>query len=358
MAVIVEGYSVIVRNSTLAAKYPGGMEGYRRDCPNATFCSDAHLSRIGFMVHRDADVFVAQLAARGLMPYRKDVSEDIALVCQSDGLLRPCGWLELGRYRGASIAWLAGEERGDLHAPPGWTPERPLEHRSAEEARRRLEFVRSDGNVDLYRDKATGQEYYAGRTGSAATPDLSRHDDLYRQACGLIEGLILLDDRVPGQLDDGGRERLRGPIPILAEVVEINPNNWAAMWLLGKVYQRLGDQQSGLPWFSRAHRVNPEHPDVAREAAIAAMEVGRPEDAVIYCERALEAKPDDPGLQANMALALLFSGKPGDARTVAGEALRKDPADEITARIVGFIDEVLAGARPCPRHVRDLEEAD
>src|SRR3954466_182380 len=84
MAVIVEGYSVIVRNSTLAAKYRGGIEGYRRDCPNATFCSDAHLSRIGFMVHRDADVFVARLAAHGLMPYRKGAAEDIALVCQSD----------------------------------------------------------------------------------------------------------------------------------------------------------------------------------------------------------------------------------------------------------------------------------
>ena len=357
MAVLIEGYSVIVRNSTVVAKYPGGLEGYRRDCPNATFCSDAHISRIGFMVRHDADAFVAQLSARGLMPYRKDAAEDIALVCQSDGLLRPCRWLEIGRYRGVPIAWLAGEEMGDLHAPPGWTLERQLEHISAEEARRRFDFVRSDGNVDVYRDKATGQEYYAGRTGPATFPEHSRHEDLYRQACGLIEGLILLDDREPGQLDDVSRERLRGAIPLFVEVVDINPNHWPAMWHLGKVYHRLGDQESGLPWFARAHWVNPDHPDVAREAAIAAMEAGRPEDAVIYCERALEVKPDNPGLQANLALALLFSGKPVDARTVAGEALRKDPADEITARIVGFIDEVLAGARRCPRHVRDLENA-
>jgi tetratricopeptide (TPR) repeat protein len=140
-------------------------------------------------------------------------------------------------------------------------------------------------------------------------------------------------------------------------VVRINPGNWAAMWLLGKIYQRFDDYPSALGWFARAHRVNLDHPDVAREASIAAMESGRPREAVAFCERAIEANPDDPGLRANRALALLFSDRPADAQAAVAEAMRRDPDDEVTALVARTIDEVLSGERPCPHHIRDLQPA-
>ena len=226
---------------------------------------------------------------------------------------------------------------------------------SADEAKRRLEFVRSKDNVDVYRDKETGKELYVGRTASASDADRSRHDDLYNQGRALVKGLILLHDGTPRQIDQRDHRRLEQAIPLFGEVVRINPGNWAAMWLLGKVYQRLSDYGQGLQWFSRAHCVNPDQPDVAREAAIAAMEVGRPEEAVSFCERAIETKPDDPGLRANLAVALLFSGKPTEARKAADEALQRDPTDKITSKIVRIIDQVMAGKRPCPHHMRDLQ---
>jgi tetratricopeptide (TPR) repeat protein len=126
------------------------------------------------------------------------------------------------------------------------------------------------------------------------------------------------------------------------------------MWLLGKVYQRLGQYDQALEWFSRAHRVNPGQPDVAREAAIAAMDLGRPEEAIPFCERALESSPNDAGLRANLAVALLFSEKPAEALPVAQQALRQDPEDTITADVIRIIEEVLGGTRPCPHHIRDL----
>src|SRR5205823_1792956 len=139
--------------------------------------------------------------------------------------------------------------------------------------------------------------------------------------------------REPAPLDDDGRRRLDEAISLFDEVVRINPKNWAALWLLGKVYQRLGEYEKGLAAFARSHEIRPDQPDVAREASIAAMDLGRPEEAVVYCEQALRAEPDDPGLRANLALALLFSGKPQEAHAVAEEALRRNPADEISARI-------------------------
>src|SRR5436190_2105454 len=127
MSVVIEAFSVVVRNSTLDAKYAGGLENYRQDCPNDSFCADECLSRAGFMARTDADFFVAQLAAKGLMPYRKGAAEDVALANASDGLLHPCPWLELGRWGKAVIAWLADTKRGDVHAPKNWNADRQVQ---------------------------------------------------------------------------------------------------------------------------------------------------------------------------------------------------------------------------------------
>ncbi len=352
MAVPIEAYSVIVRNATLAAKYPGDEAAYRAACPNDTFCSDGNLTRIGFMKSRDAETYIAGLAAAGLTPSKDGVAEDVALVTQHAGPVKPCDWLEFGRYKSALLAWLAGTEPGDIHAPHGWTPERAMRHMTAAEAKEQLEFLRTENGIDIYRDKATGEEVYVGRTDP--DPDNTRHNELYQRASDLSYDLILLDDRPPVELDEAARQRLTTSIGLYEEVVSINPGNWAAMWLLGKVYQRLEDSARSLEWFARAHRVNPDQPDVAREASIAAMNADRPADAIPFCERALQVEPDNAGLRANLALALLFCERLEEARDAVADALRRDPSDAITQTLSRIIGEVIAGTRPRPHHVRDL----
>ncbi len=213
----------------------------------------------------------------------------------------------------------------------------------------------TEQNVEAYRDKATDQEIYVGRTVAENRLNVARHDELYREASSLIKGLIMVQDKACRPLDSSSRQDLTRAVALFEEVIRINPGNWSAMWLLGKIYQRIADPQHSLDWFSRAHRVNADHPDVAREATIAAMEAGRPVDAVAFGERAVAINPGDAGLRANLALALLFSEKPANAQKVANEALAADPKDQITAHIVAVIDEVLSGVRPCPHHVRELQ---
>ena len=220
------------------------------------------------------------------------------------------------------IAWLTGSQRGNLYAPPGWSFDRVLEYKSTAEVDRQLEFLRSEESVDVYRDLATGRELFVGRTSSRSPADDARHDELYSAACALIEGLIQLEGTA-SDLDEPARKRLSESVPLFEEVVQINPADWRAMWFLGKVYQRFNDPERSFDWFWRAHRVNPEQPDVAREASIAAMESGRPEQAVVFCQCAIEAQPDDPGLNANLALALLFCEKPTEARSAISEAIRR-----------------------------------
>lgn len=186
------------------------------------------------------------------------------------------------------------------------------------------------------------------------TPDDSEHDRCYKQAIELMQGEMILHDRSTAALGQSDRKQVGNAIPLLKRVIELNPQNWSAMWVLGKAHQRLGEFDVSFGWFARSHAIKPDHPDVAREATIAALEAGRPQDAIPFARRAIESSPDDAGLRANLALALLFSGAPGQADEVAREALAGNPSDEITKRIVSLIEDVVSGKWKCPRHVREI----
>ncbi len=182
----------------------------------------------------------------------------------------------------------------------------------------------------------------------------SQHDCLFKEGSGLVYPLIEIHGREFLDLTSAAGDQLRRGIDLLNQVLQINPHNWAAMWLLGKCYQRMRDNEMALDFFARAHAIKSDQPDIAREASIAAMELRRPLDAVGFCERAIEANPNDSGLRANLALALLFSGQAERAQQVARDALRRNPRDDITLRIAKVCREVLSGTRVCPRHVSDL----
>ena len=49
MAIPVEFFSVFSPKATINNKYPGGIEQYKADCPNASYLEDEYLCRIGFM---------------------------------------------------------------------------------------------------------------------------------------------------------------------------------------------------------------------------------------------------------------------------------------------------------------------
>ena len=137
MSVLVECYSVIVRRSEIEARYPGGLAGYQRDCPNRTFCADDRLVRVGFMDRRDIGMFMLRVLGRaGLASSPSGRLEDVqckassvAVVEQWRGPWHPeaSSWLEYAeRPDRVCLCWLGGTPAGDLSAPPGWLSERSL----------------------------------------------------------------------------------------------------------------------------------------------------------------------------------------------------------------------------------------
>jgi hypothetical protein len=176
VSVLAEALSVIVRRSTLETKYPGGVEGYRRDCPNATFCADKHLTRIAFMVPPDVQRWIDHLTRAGLIFVVNKQAVDFVVVDQRQGPTVPCSWIEGGRHPdGYSAVWLAGTIPGELEHPPRWTPaqSKSLGFISNAEVAERVLAIGRVGSTDVFLDFKTGKEVYVGRV--LETPAL-RHD--------------------------------------------------------------------------------------------------------------------------------------------------------------------------------------
>jgi tetratricopeptide (TPR) repeat protein len=116
------------------------------------------------------------------------------------------------------------------------------------------------------------------------------HDRLYDAATRLLK----LDGGPPPHLNWFGRRRVRKAIRAFQLVVELKPENWAALWLMGKAYQQLRKHELAIDCFSRSRVLNQNNPDIAREAGISAMECGRADLAVQFTQAALLLSPMTP----------------------------------------------------------------
>jgi Flp pilus assembly protein TadD len=148
------------------------------------------------------------------------------------------------------------------------------------------------------------------------TPEqIEEHNRVYNQAAQMVKGEIIVDGRQQAlALNSPIQLKLEQAIRLFEQVLALNPENWSAMWLVGKAYQRLGNYSAALKSFVDAHEVNPSQPDVLREASICAMSLGRSDEAVAHARRALESQPTNGGLRANLALALLLAGRLDEAK--------------------------------------------
>jgi len=184
--------------------------------------------------------------------------------------------------------------------------------------------------------------------------DHDEHDRLYEEALALIEPHLPMNQPQDAELLDEHRAQLQRGVEMLRRVIAINPQNWPAMWVSGMALRRLSELAPAMQMFTSACQLSGDNPDVPREAAITAMELGHYADAVMYTEQAIDNNPADAGLVANLALAHLLNQNPTEARRAAAYAVEADPADEISRQILAMIEDVVSGKRPNPRHPREF----
>ena len=164
------------------------------------------------------------------------------------------------------------------------------------------------------------------------------HNKAFEDARAIVKNEIFTHERPlipkPGWLL---RRKLNHALSLFDRVLELNPENWPAMWNVGKVHQRFGDNATALSWFERAYQVNPSQPDIAREAALCAMEIGQHDAAIIFAHRSVQIQPTNGGRHANLALAYLLANRISDAQTSIDTALAADSADKISQSIKAVI---------------------
>jgi hypothetical protein len=140
MSVLAEGFSIIVRRSTIDSDFPGGISEYRRLAPNKTFCADQYLTRVGFPDWPETKRFLeGRLHSVGLTQHYVNGNVDVGLVHQDEGIAALTPWLEWGRDEaGRSIAWLSGTDAGELGVPEGWSHDSAPRYIADAEATERL----------------------------------------------------------------------------------------------------------------------------------------------------------------------------------------------------------------------------
>jgi len=179
MAVLVEATSVVVRREAIDVCLDGGWTHFQDIVPNQTLCTDGELVRVGFMTPSDTEAFVKHLEYDGLTFCDGEKAIDLAIVDQDHGPTCRVDWLEVthftldvGQAEVTACYLLDGSpllpSRTDwLSAPESWTFEGSISqkrgyHRVDEHDD--IELIDHRDGVDVYRDRETGREVYAGRT--------------------------------------------------------------------------------------------------------------------------------------------------------------------------------------------------
>jgi hypothetical protein len=176
MAVLVEGISVVVRVASIKAKFRGDMEGFMDNVPNATFCADSDLVRVGFMTPDDVGFYIESLEERGLVFMEEGEAVDIVVVDQREGPTTPCDWVELVKVHLGSLGentisacQLKDSNLDEVCMPEGWTYEESLScaHGFVPLGKedKSLTFLRHEDGKDVYLNRLTGKEMFVGRTG-------------------------------------------------------------------------------------------------------------------------------------------------------------------------------------------------
>jgi Flp pilus assembly protein TadD len=101
--------------------------------------------------------------------------------------------------------------------------------------------------------------------------------------------------------------------------------------------------------------VAPEQPDVAREAGLAALELGDNKRAEALFRSAIQRSPSDAGLVANLALAQLLRGLVDEAHASASEAVARNPGDRVSRAVLTAVRKVREGGAPLPKSLAAVQ---
>jgi hypothetical protein len=292
MAVLIEGFSVVVRREAIEGKFPGGLDAYIRQRVNETYCADDRVCRVAFTVGADARAYVRQLVAAGLDGPVEGPSPDFAIVTPVSGHLIPC-------------------ERATSFAVPGnWRPDTTKVISEAELAANyeavKVDHLDGGGIVETFRHRQTGETIFRGR------PDVARVQQRYNE---LLENY-------------GEIERMRARHQRSATEAFLKRAT-----LQGMAARLLSRWDLAEQAFRRVTVLRPTFVSAWNDLTWALSSLGRLEEAETTARHAVDLSPDDHASVANLASVLGERGKLDEALTTIKHALKLRPGDKINEEI-------------------------
>ncbi len=340
MAVVIEAFSVILLLDAAEARTPGGAQALSAWAPHGTHCCDDDLFAISFMRSTDRAALVAELEKHGLELHRD-------FECAEEGAPLISNIIESGRYGGVLAAWRTGADREPLVVPLNYHANRVF-FRSKDSANANLEFLERENDVEVYRDRQTGQRLYVGRATSPLEPkELETLDRQFEDGVSLVEPFLPLNgSRIhPGFWQ---RRKINRGIRLLKKVPPAHEKHGASLWLIGMSYRALEQHDDARAYLGRAHSLYPTQKEFSREYAAQLLILGDSKSAVDVSRSSCQRFPKDAGLRANLGLALLIAGLYEEAEREVLNAQARAPDDPITENLLRYIRGVRAGHTEAP----------
>jgi hypothetical protein len=342
MGVLIEGENVLIRNATVEQRFPGGMLEYERRCPNATFCTDGVICRVGFMVIADAVSHIDYLESLGFARPTQAGSPEVALINHVTGFVLPCDWLEferidLGGNSPTAVAWQRGTALSQMVAPPNWKPGGVVQIATSE-FQERAEFLGTKDGVDVFRDRRTGDLMYVGRTQQGAPPAHVSKANVHERLLSLADELTRL-----GGLENAPSREYQGDVVSCYQrakqlVEDTQATEHGALQLQGVAARLLERWEEAASLFRRVTELRPENLGGWLELTWALASLRRFEEAEGAARTAVDLDPNNVGALGNLAAVLLQQDKIDEARVIAEKALIADPADARNQALLAAIE--------------------
>jgi adenylate cyclase len=163
-----------------------------------------------------------------------------------------------------------------------------------------------------------------------------------KEAVRLVRLAMSIDDGDPDTLATasvitafmvGDRE---SGIEMSDRAIALNPNSFNAWNCRGWVYKAAGLPEEAIRSLERAMRMSPVDPElyqVFSGMALALIELGRFDEAIVAGKKTQRQKPSYPPAHYCLASAFAHLGRDAEAREAAARLLQVDPAFTISARM-------------------------
>jgi tetratricopeptide (TPR) repeat protein len=100
-----------------------------------------------------------------------------------------------------------------------------------------------------------------------------------------------------------------GAEPDLRRVLQMDPDNWVALFNLGFLLYRSGNYEEAIERLQQVIRLRPDHPDAPYYLGMAYMRLGDEDGARGAFEQAIRLNPDNPAVYQNLGLLLVRQGR-------------------------------------------------